>query len=347
MKIFAKILTVLLILNISAVRVFADGDDTFTPFTDVDPDTLVDITSQYSLSDIYFNVSKEVIIDAASSYALQQQFNVLGSHTLTFTGSYYDNTITSINACSSSGYTYSTSISSGVDIVEIEPGIYGSLNHSTGGLAVNFGLTYDYQHLNQSQISGTSFSNQTQACHLVGMEDGDGAIDGTTLLQAGYEKRTITYNDGTTNGHTATFYVPGAESINISNADLDDLIDAIYSDFLNGITLDYHYEYELSASSKRKIMPSYGYISSGVWLPLIFETLFLTYEDSMNNYRLSFVGNDHATANYNYTFFNSVNSDNIYQYNYTQLYWSDTTNPHWLFKTDITEYSYTDKCYQN
>lgn len=338
MKNLVKILTVLLIVNISAVRVFADGDDTFTPFTDVDPDTLVDITNQYSLSDIYFNVSKEIVIDAASSYALQQQYNVLGSHTISFTGSYYDNSIVGINACSSSGYSYNTSVSNSVNVVEIEPGIYGTMTtpgqYGNNGLAINFGLSYDYQTLSSSQIQGTSFENSTQACKLVGMETGDGAIDGTTLLQAGYEKRTITYNDGTSAGHTATFYVPGSESINISNSDLDDLIDAIYSDFLNGITIDYHYEYELSASSHRKIMPSYGFISSGVWLPLIFEQYFLSYSDGMNDYRLSFIGNDHADVNYNYSFLNGVNLDNIYQYNYTQLYWSDTTNPHWIFKTD-------------
>ena len=71
-KIWVCILTSFLITNFMVARVFATGDDTFTDFTDVDPDVLVDISSDYQIGDIKYNVSKNVVVDSAEKHKIPQ-----------------------------------------------------------------------------------------------------------------------------------------------------------------------------------------------------------------------------------------------------------------------------------
>ena len=65
--IFISLICVSLMFN----QVFADSD-TFTNFTDEDPDSLINITSSYNLSDIYYTVKKEAVIDSAAQSHIHQ-----------------------------------------------------------------------------------------------------------------------------------------------------------------------------------------------------------------------------------------------------------------------------------
>lgn len=331
-KAFTLILTSLIIINLGVSRVFADTD-TFTDFTDVDPDQLINITSSYSIYDLWYTLHKNVVIDSAVSYAYQMNFDVQGNHTIAFTGSYYDNSIVSMEGCSSSSYTYNTQSHTIDGIVTVEPAVYGSLSHNSQNMFLNFGISVESTASAGETIATNTFQNSTQACSLLGMNTGDGAIDGTTLLQAGYTQKTITYNDGSLNGHTATFYVPGNEDISFSTDLLDDLINAIYVEVLNSLRIDYHYEYDLWLNTRNKPMPEYGYIYATTWLPLMLDSRILNYYNGFNDYMLSVQDLDHTSANYNNSFYsNAVNGS--YNQNYTSLYWSGTDSPHWTFSSN-------------
>ena len=351
MKYLVKILTVLLIIDFTCVRVFASGDDTFTDFTDVDADTLVDITSDYGQYDLLFGIERKLVIDSASSIALQEDWQVgHGNHSLSFSGSYYDNSIVSLSGCTESGFNYTQSQSGSVTVVEIDPGVYISTNHSSNGLVLNYGIDVNYQNISSSNIQSSSISSSNSACRLVGMEDGDGAIDGTTLLAAGYEKITKTYNDGTLNGHTATFYVPGDEQLNFSTDDLDDLLSDIVTTTLNDLTMDYHYQYDyyLTGSPDMNMpVPEYGLLESRVYLPLMWGyTRFLT--DTSGTWLEDFyMYHDQNTNNHTYVEFNPSfrsgstveNNQTVYNRNYSRFYWSGTDNPHWYFRSKQLRYS--------
>lgn len=340
MKSFFSALSILCLLNLGLVQVFADGDE-FTNFTDINQDQLIDITSQYASNELLFGIDRRLVIDQASSYETQTVFDVAGSHTIGFTGSYYDNTITGLSACNSSTYHFSTNNQTVDSVLVVEPAIYGSLNHSSHNMVLNFGIDVNSAYSGSVSTSTSAFDNTTQACSLIGMNEGDGAIDGTTLLQAGYEKKTITYNDGSTYGHAATFYVPGSESINFSTDDLQGLIDAIFTHVINGLTIDYHYQYDFYLTGSPNIahaMPEYGILESRVYLPLMFGyTSWLTDEDPTKWLTDYTVYPDQTTSDHTYfTYrpnFNLSLTDDVYTGNYSRFYWSGTDNPHWYFRS--------------
>lgn len=313
-------------------QVFADSD-TFTNFTDTDPDSLVDITSSYNLSDIYYTVKKEAVIDSAISYAYQMDFGVAGSHTIGLTGTYYDNTITGLQACNSSSYSYSGSSHTIDGYAIVQPAIYGSLNHSSQNMALNIALDVEAYNGASESITTNTFENSTQACSLLGMNTGDGSIDGTVLLEAGYQQKTITYNDGSTYGHTATFYVPGTEDINLDFDGLVETLEDLYASILNNLRVDYHYEYDIWLYSRSKVMPSYGFIHTKSWLPLMLDTRIFGLENGFTDYRLYIDNLENTSASY-YTDFVTNSYQNTYQYSGTTLRWSGTDNPHWRFRTD-------------
>ena len=333
MKRFGSVLAIsFLIINLMINQIFADGD-TFTNFTDVDPDQLIDITSSYQLSDIYYTVKKEAVIDSAVSYAYQINFDVSGNHTIALTGSYYDNTITSMQGCSSSSYNYNTSSHTIDGVVTVEPAVYGSLSHSSQNMFLNFGISVESAASAGETITTNSFQNTTQACSLLGMNEGDSAIDGTTLLEAGYQKKTITYNDGSLNGHTATFYVPGNEEIDLDFDGLVETLADMYASVLNSLRIDYHFEYDIWLWSRSKIMPSYGYIHTKSWLPLMLDPRILNYDKSFTNYRLYLDNLDNTSVDY-FTDFVTNSYENSYPFSGTRLRWHGTDNPHWVFRTD-------------
>ena len=350
MKIFAKILTVLLIIDFTCVRVFASGDDTFTDFTDVDADSLVEITSDYGTYDLLFGIERKLVIDSAVSIALQEQYQVLGNHSLSFTGSYYDNSIVSLSGCTESGFNYTQSQSGSVEVVEINPDVYISTNHSTNGLVLNYGIDVNYQNISSSSIQSSSISSSNSACRLVGMESGDGAIDGTTLLAAGYEKITRSYNDGTLNGHTATFYVPGSEALNFSTSDLDDMLSALVSNTINDLVLDYHYQYDyyLTGSPDMTMpVPEYGILESRVYLPLMWGYARWAFDTTGTWLQDYYMYHDQNTNNHTYVEFNPTfryntsteNGNTVYTGNYSRFYWSGTDNPHWYFRSKQYKYN--------
>lgn len=338
-KAFTLVLTSLICLNLGVSRVFAD--DTFTEFTDLDPDDLVDITSQYASSELVFGIDRDLIIDSAVSYAYQQQFEVAGTHTISFTGSYYDNSIVSMESCNSSTYHYNTTSQTVDSVLVVEPAVYGSLSHNSQNMILNFGIDVNSAYSGAVSTTTSAFDNTSQACALLGMNDGDGAIDGTVLLEAGYEKKTITYNDGSLAGHTATFYVPGNESISFSTSQLDDLVNAIYTNIANNITYDYHFRYDFYLSGSPYIqhaVPEYGYLDSNVFLPLMFgwsDWLFSSDPDQwLTDYKLYWDSNseDHTHFIRNEVFSTNLNN-NVYNSNYSRFYWSGTDNPHWYFRS--------------
>ena len=338
-KAISILLTSLLVINFGVSRVFADGD-TFVDFTDLDANDLIDITSDYASNELLFGIERKLVIDSAVSYMLQQQFDVAGTHTIAFTGSYYDNTITAMQSCNSSSYHYQTGTHQVDGAVTVEPAIYGSLSHNSQNLLLNFGVDVSTAVQASETVTTSGFDNTTQACALLGMESGDGAIDGTILLEQGYEKRTITYNDGTLAGHTATFYVPGSESINFSTSDLEAMVEDIYSQVLNNITFDYHYQYDFYLTGSPNIkhsVPEYGYLVSEVYLPLMFGWLSWLGSDSTtwyDNYKVYSDQNnsDHTWYEFNQSFRSNL-TDNTYKSNYSKFYWSGTDNPHWYFRS--------------
>lgn len=338
-KAISIFLTSLLIINFGVSRVFADGD-TFTDFTDLEADDLIDITSQYSGSELLFNIERKLIIDSAVSYMLQQNFDVAGNHTIAFTGSYYDNTITAMQSCNSSSYHYQTGTHQVDGAVTVEPAIYGSLSHNSQNLLLNFGVDVSTAVQASETVTTSGFDNTTQACALLGMESGDGAIDGTILLEQGYEKRTITYNDGTMAGHTATFYVPGSESINFSTSDLEAMVEDIYSQVLNNITFDYHFQYDLYLTGSPNIqhsIPEYGQLQSHAFLPLFIGWTSWLGSESQAWYDANKIypdqnSSDHVKSTFNQSFISNL-TDNKYLTNYSNFYWYGTDNPHWYFRS--------------
>lgn len=332
-KAITLLFTSILILNFGVSRVFAEEETDL--FTDDVADSLIDVTSNYNLTDIRYNISKNVVIDSAVSYADQMKFDLVGNRTIGFTGSYYDNTITGLQACNASSYQYQTQSQSVDSALVVEPALYGSLNHSSDHMILNFGINVNSAYSGNVSYTTNTFENTSQACSLIGMDSGDGAIDGATLIAAGYEKKTITYNDGSPNGHVATFYVPGNEQFSFSTDDLSNIIDNIYANVINNLNIDFHYEYILQLTMRNKVMPSYGEVSFDVWLPFLFETYIAEYEGGLNNYALYFKEGDHTYINYNPRFYYTYDNNNVYSNNYTQLYWTDTTNPTWYFESKM------------
>lgn len=333
MKRFGSVFFIsLIIINLMTNQIFADSD-TFTNFTDVDPDSLINITSAYSLSDIWYTVKKEAVIDSAVSYAYQINFDVSGNHTIALTGSYYDNTIMAMQGCSSSSYNYNTSSHTIDGVVTVEPAVYGSLTHSSQNMFLNFGIAVESTASAGETITTNSFQNTTQACSLLGMNEGDSAIDGATLLQAGYQQKTITYNDGSLNGHTATFYVPGNEEIDLDFDGLVETLADMYASVLNSLRIDYHYEYDIWLWSRTKVFPEYGYIHSKSWLPLMLDTRLLSENNGFNNYKV-YLDNLYNTSVDYYTDFVTNDYDSSYPFSGTTLRWQGTESPHWIFRSD-------------
>lgn len=317
------------------------ADTSFTDFTDVDADDLIDVTSQYSNYELMFGIDRKLVIDSAVSYVQQMQFDVLGSHTIAFTGSYYDNTITSMTACTSSSYQYNTQSHTIDGVMITEPTLFGSIGYQNQSAFLNVAMNVSVQSSAGETVTTNSFSNESQACALLGMNDGDGAIDGTVLLEAGYIKKTVSYNDGSATPHTATFYVPGPEDLNFETDDLEELVENIVVNVLNNITFDYHFRYDFYLTGSDEIahaFPSYGVIKSYTYLPLMFGSYeFLTSEDPaqwLSDNEVYWDGNSE-----DHTYFERNNNisyrltDNRYTSNQSDFYWFDTTNPHWFFRS--------------
>lgn len=327
-KLLSAALTILLISCFGITEVFADEEDPFTPFVDIDPDNLVDISSNYSLSDFRYHIVRETVIDSAVNSDTQLKYDILGNHSISFTGSYYDNTIMGINSCSSSSYQQTYQHTDGVENVTISPYIVGDI--SIMGFSLNYGIEVNDENLGEVTSTSNTVTNTTEACKIIGYENNDSALDGQKLLSMGYERKTATsYYNG--HEYTATFYVPGSESINMESFDFQRFIENMVASVMSSLVVDYHYEYDLSIYTFEKAMPSYGRINTSLWLPYFVDSGFYDdTENSFTNYKLDWIEGNASFFYGNNSFFNHV-SNGIYDQNYATFVWSGTTDPHYKF----------------
>lgn len=328
-KFLSALLTVLVVLNFGIVEVFADEEtDPFTPFTDVDPDNLVDISSNYSIGDFKFHIVKSIVIDSAENTETQLKYDILGNQSISFTGSYYDNTIMGLNSCSSSSYQQTYQHVDDVENVTIHPYIVGGVDIL--GLSLNYGIEVNDENFGDVTTTSNTVTNTTEACKIIGYEQNDSALDGQKLLSMGYEKKTVTsYYDG--HEYTATFYVPGSESLNLHSSDLQTFIENMVASVMSSLIVDYHYEYDLSIYTSGKAMPSYGKISTSLWIPYFLDAGFYgNTANAFTKYRLDWIYGNSVQFNGNGSFYNHV-TDGIYDMNYSDFVWSGTTDPHYKF----------------
>lgn len=323
----------------------------WTDWTDSDDsEYLKDITSNIDFDKIYWSLYRKRVIDSVNIFGVQMDVvsSINGSNLnhVYFTGSYYDNTITGLQSCNSSAYTVDNETHTIDTMVYVQPAVYGSLdmNYAQPGEDIIFGFGLDIQ----SGLSGNEtytsshIENESQACRLVGMNTGDGSIDGTTLIAAGYQKKVITYNDGTLNGHTATFYVPGDEEFEFYSdmSFLDDLLEDLYVNITNNGKVFFHDEYELSIHGKEGyLMPEYGSVSSKAFIGNIFNFNGSGFDLYQNiNSKFNLIPSDNTYAYFNNQFSTHI-TENVYDRNYVYLYWQGNRNPKWKFKTDLTQSS--------
>lgn len=345
--------TITVTQNATYQAIFDETQTIWSDWTDEDDEEyLEDITSSIDLTKIYWSRYITRVIDFIEVYGSQYQINsgINGSNlsNISFLGSYYDNTITGLNGCNSTSYNYQTSSSTQVDVLTIEPAIYGSFDSPTvgqDGIVFNFGIDVNAGTSSNVTTTTSGFSNETQACRLIGMNTGDGSVDGTTLLSLGYEKKTITYNDGSANGHTATVYVPGDEEFEFA-ADLsflDDLFEQLYINVTTSMVVHAHDEYTIELNSEEGyLLPEYGYVYSTAYIGVMFANVqgstSSSYPFDYINNKFYVLPNDYTNATIN-TSFSHIISDNTYDWNTTKLYWSGTRNPSWTFKTDEIDLS--------
>lgn len=344
--------TLVVSANVSLTAIFQEQSSTPDPEPDL-PSSWVDWTDEddmeyleaapVDLSKIYWSGNFERVIDFIQIYSEQLQLNegYNGTMMVSFLGSYYDNTITAINGCNSSSYNYSTSTQTQVDVTTITPAIYGQFDsniNSDEGIIFDFGISLNGSSSSQITANTSGFANTTEACRLIGMNDGDGSIDGTTLLAAGYQKKTITYNDGSSSGHTATFYVPGEESLEFA-ADMDWLesfFDSLYLNVVNNTKIIQHDEFTIRYHGKDGyLMPEYGHIHSDTFIGVLFSALDLNSDHPFiykTEERFTLIPQEETYASFNPTFSYHI-TDNTYDRNYVDLYWQGTRNPVWKFKT--------------
>lgn len=339
--------------NITYQAIFEETETIWSDWTDEDDEEyLEDITSSIDLTKIYWSRYITRVIDFIEVYGSQYQVNsgINGSNlsNISFLGSYYDNTITGLNGCNSTSYNYTSSTSNNVDVLTIEPAIYGTFDSPTvgqDGIVFNFGIDINGGASSNVTTSTSGFSNETQACRLIGMNTGDGSVDGTTLLSLGYEKKTITYNDGSANGHTATVYVPGDEEFEFA-ADLsflDDLFEQLYINVTTSMVVHAHDEYMIELNAEEGyLLPEYGYVYSEAYIGVLFSNV---QGSTSSSYPFDYINNKFYVLPNNYTnatintSFSHMISDNTYDWNTTKLYWSGTRNPSWKFKTDELDLS--------
>lgn len=345
--------------DVSLTAIFQEQSSTTDPDPDVpsswinwtdedDQEYLEDITLSVDLNKIYWRTSIYRIIESVNIFGTQIEASTYTPTALqhvAFLGSYFDNTITGVTGCNSSSYNYSTSSSTQVNVTTITPAIYGQFDsniNSDEGLLFDFGIKLNAGSSSQVSATTSGFVNTTEACRLIGMNDGDGSIDGTTLLAAGYEKKTITYNDGSTNGHTATFYVPGDEEFSFA-ADLsflEDLLDNLLLDIRNYGEIYYYEEYILSLHGKDGyLLSEYGSAESRAFIGFILN------QGYFGNITKTFnlLPSDNTYAHINNTFNYNVYGSTTYSQNITYLYWQGTRNPVWKFKTGLTRTDFTPK----
>lgn len=307
-----------------------------------DYEYLDDITENIDLSKIYWNISVKKIIDHIQIYTtqldVQSSFNGSNINRVLFTGSYYDNTITALQGCNSSAYTIDTDSHTLDTMVYVQPAVYGSLDMNYGqpgeDLVFNFGLDIESGLSGNETFTTTHMENRTEACRLIGMNSGDGSIDGSILLAAGYQKKTLSYNDGSLNGHTATFYVPGDEEFSFA-ADLsflDDLLENLYINFVNNGKIVWHREWDISIhGSDGYLMPEFGSAVSKTFIGNLLQWVDFPNLDKKYNYSTL----DNTYIKYNYEFDNRL-TNNTYGYNYCNFYWQGTRNPHWYIIESMT-----------
>ena len=338
-KILCPVLICLIVPFVSVQRVFAEPQNPDLPFTDVVIDQLVDITSSVSTSWLKTIAETKLVFDEVLIETTQGQFTTLypSSNTLMITGTYHDNTITGLQQCSSSSYNYSTQNHTvdGVVVVETEFGT--GLQHSSQNIFLAAALDVSTNIGASETVTTNSFTNTTEACALMGMNTGDKGVDGTTLLQLGYEQHTVTYNDGTSAGHTATVYVPGNESINLSidASYINNLVNNIVINFIQDAVWFYHKEYSLYLTANQGYyVPEYGVINSLSYFNNIFDPSVVNTSNitAVFDPDLSYSG---VTASYNSIFSYHTgtvgNTSNVYDRNYFKLSWQGTDEPYWKF----------------
>ena len=331
------------IFDVESVEPDPTPPSSWTDWTDEDDQEYLE-AAQVDFSKLYWSTNFQRVIDFIQIYSDQFQVNESfnGDTHVSILGTYYDNTITGLTGCNSSSYNYTTSSSSTTNVVTIQPAIYGSFDSNIGneeGIIFDFGISLNGGSTTQVTTSANGFSNTTEACRLIGMNDGDSSIDGTTLLAAGYTKKTVTYNDGSNNGHTATFYVPGDEEIDLSMdmSFLEDLLDALVINVVNQTRIYQHDEFILRFHGKDGyLLPEYGHIHSDAFIGTLFSHLDLnssnpfTYKTGQKFYS---VYQEDTYVSFN-PIFSYHSTNNIYDRNYVDLYWQNTRNPIWVFKTD-------------
>ena len=334
-KFLCTALICILIPFISVQRIFADEENPDLPFTDVIVDQLVNITSSVDSTWLNMLTEKKTVIDEVIVEQSQGQFTTLrpSSNNLYITGTYHDNTITGVTQCTSSSYNYSSQNHTidGVAVVEIDFGT--GLNHNSSNMILNAALDVGTNVGASETVTTNSFTNTSEACALMGMNAGDKGVDGTTLIQLGYEQHTVTYNDGTSAGHTATVYVPGNESISlgIDASYINNLVNNIVINFINSAIYIYHNDYSLYLQARSgHYIPSFGQLKSRSYIGNFFSPLdFDDFEASFDPY----LSGEGVTASYNDTFdYNTFSSqDGAYYANQVTLTWQGNDNPYWYF----------------
>lgn len=340
-KFICTALILILIPFISVQRVFADESNPDLPFTDVVIDQLVDITSSVNRNWIKVVTEQKMVYDEVLIETTQGQFATLtpnGNHII-FTGSYYDNSIVGLTGCNSSSYHYNTGTTTVDSTINIEPGLYGYFDSPVpgqDGIIYNFGISVNAGSSGTTSTTTSGFDNTTEACRIIGMDTGDGSVDGTVLLEMGYEKQTITYNDGSTHGHTATVYVPGDESISLSidGSYISSIINNIVINFIQDAVWFYHKEYSIYLSANQGYyVPEYGLIKSYSYFNNIFNV-----NPNPANVTAQFdpsISAPGVTAGYNKIFNyhtgSVANQSNVYDKNDVTLSWQGTCAPYWKF----------------
>lgn len=343
-KILCTVLISLLIPFVSVQRIFAEDENSDLPFTDVVIDQLVDVSSSVSNSWFKIITKSQYVTDSILVNTVQGDYALLRPYTnhVYFTGSYYDNSIVGLTACNSSSYHYSTGTQTVDSTINIEPGLYGSFNApsagSGDGIIYNFGISVNAGNSGTTSTTTSGFDNTTEACRLIGMDQGDGSVDGTTLIELGYEKMDIHYNDGSSRGHNATVYVPGNEDISFEfdQAELINFIDNLVVNFIQNAIYVYHKDYSMYLEAMPGYyVPEYGDLRSRSFIAQIFSKS-TDLDDLEVNYTFDpEMSSSGVTVTYRDEFsYNTFTNQEVGQYyaNSTRFTWQGTDSPMWYFK---------------
>ena len=346
--------TLVVSANVSLTAIFQEQSSNPDPEPDVpsswtnwtdedDQEYLEDITSSIDLSKIYWSSSwkREFVDFQLYSTRLNFGSGYSGDYSVSFVGSYYDNTITGITACNSTSYQSSTSVTAPHEQITVHPFVIGELNAGPFGY-LQFGVDVEDVTSSQGSVTTSYQSNSTEACRLVGVYNDDSSLGVLQYLDYGYEIKT--YNDG--NGNTATVFVPGEEAIEFE-ADLeffDDLLEGLYATIVNNLQIIYKDVYTMQLHGKDGyLLPEYGSVYSEAFLGTMMEWQGMYIgegEDwpfSLIDKHFTAIPQDNTYAKFMPFFSRAVDSTTNKFKNYTNLYWQGTRNPVWKFETNLQQ----------